>query len=452
MTSAMKLDPEVPSRKIVSANGIDARRPPLSLIVLPFLNLSPDVELGYFVDGVVDGLMTEVYRALPDSFIVSRSTAFTFRGREVPVRQIGSELQVRHVLEGSMLADASRVRVNAQLIDAVTDEHIWVERFDKERKDVLRAHEEIVARLARGVRIEMLRSASALDHGNGTESDDPTHLVIRGRALVNDVRQTENVLLAVTLFRRALDLEPLRVEAMIGLASARVFQLLFRYDCGDRDTLLDEAENLISNAFTLAPDSFGVLKARPMLLRAHGKFAEAAIAAHAVLAQSPGEPTTLREIGLNKLYLGKPLEAAEWLRRADRGAPADAMRWTWLQGLAIALMQLGQDAEAITVSRQMVQNHPGWARGEALLAAAEALAGDIESAARHMAQFMAVNPGKTAAEFADERAAVPSAAVSPGYRRGLERILDGLCRAGMPAGSSRSAAGCARPRIAGDAA
>ena len=124
------------------------------------------------VDGVVDNLMTDLYRALPGSHIVSRSTAFTYKGRDVPVRQIGDELLVRYVLEGSVIADAASVRVNVQLIDAQTDEHLWAERFDKDRKDLLRVHEEIVTHLSHGVVIEMMRSETARGRVTGIRSDD----------------------------------------------------------------------------------------------------------------------------------------------------------------------------------------------------------------------------------------------------------------------------------------
>jgi TolB-like protein len=432
--SASSIEPPGP-RAAEPANFVGAGdrsrvRNPLSLIVLPFLNLSPDAEFGYFVDGVVDNLMTELYRALPDSFIVSRSTAFTYKDRDVPVRQIGDDLQVRYVLEGSVLTDTSRVRVNAQLIDARTDEHLWAERFDKSRKDPLQAQEEIVGRLARNVGFEMLRGAA----GRVADEDDgdAIDLVMRARALATDVRQNDSAARAVSLFRRALAKEPENVEAMIGLASTRVFQLLFHCHAGDRDLLLDEAEALISRAAVLAPHHIGVLKVRCALSRARGRFEEATIATRAVIEQSPGDPTVYREMGLNKLYLGKPLEAAEWFRRADRVAPGDPMRWTWLQGLGYALMQLGQDAEAKAVWFQAVDNHPGWLRGKALLAASEALAGDIGSANRHMANYVENNPKATTGIFADEDPAVPRTAVSPGYRRGMERLREGLRRAGMP--------------------
>jgi TolB-like protein/Flp pilus assembly protein TadD len=412
--------------------GQPEMRRPLSIIVLPFLNLSHDAELGNLADGVVDNLMTDLSRALPDSFVISRSTAFAYRGRQVPVRQIGQELRVRYLLEGSVFADATRVRVNAQLIDAQTDEHLWAERFDKEREDVLQLQEEIVARLSRSVGIEMLRKEGERSRINGSECGDATDLVMRAKALVTDIRQQENALQAVSLFQRALALDPDNVEALVGIASTCIFQLLNRYRTDERDRLLDGAEDLISRAFALAPDHIGVLKARAVLCRARGRFDEAIVATWAVIERSPGEPTAYRELGLNKLYLGETLEAAGWFRRADRVAPRDPMRWTWLQGLGRALMQLGQDAEAAAVLRQVVDSNPGWARGKALLAASEALAGNVDCARRHLAEYAARNPGMTIGKFADEHASVPLAAVSPTYRRENEHILEGLRRAGMP--------------------
>lgn len=130
-------------------------------------------------------------------------------------------------------------------------------------------------------------------------------------------------------------------DAMIGIASTRIFQVVNLYEIAGRESLLDEAEALISRAMDLAGDHIGVMKARAMLLRAQGRFPDAIIADMSVIALNPGEPTAYRELGLNNLYLGRPQEAVDWFRRADRVAPQDRERWTWLQGLGRALMQVG---------------------------------------------------------------------------------------------------------------
>jgi len=403
----------------------------LSIVVLPFLNLSPDAGLDYLVDGIVDSLMTDLSRALPGSFVISRSTAFTYRGRQIPIRQIGKELNVRYALEGSVVADPLRVRVNVQLIDAQTEEHLWAERFDKERRDVLEVQEEIVARLSRSVGIEMVRS-EVNHHRVGCGGADATDLAMRGKALAEEIRDKDKAARALLLFREALVLDPDNVEALVGIASTLVYQVLNLYRTDERDELLDEAEGLIDRAVALAPDHIGVCRARAALLRARGRFMAAVAATRIVIERNPGDPTAYRELGLNKLYLGATREAAEWFRRADRIAPNDPTRWSWLQGLGRALMQLGEYTEAADVLRLAIQSNPGFKRGKAYLAAAEALAGDLELAKRHMAEFALIDPGLTVRDFALRRSSVPVEAVSSIYIREHDRILDGLRLAGMP--------------------
>ena len=407
-----------------------SQRPRLSIVILPFLNLSQDPGEEYLVDGIGDSLITDLSRALPGSFVISRSTAFTYKGRQMAIRQLGRELGVRYVLDGSVLAEARRVRVNVQLIDAVTDEHLWAERFDKERKDILEVQDEIVARLSRTVGIELVRTEAA--RGSGSNSGDAVDLVMRARAQANDIKRPENASRAVDLFRQALELDPDNVDALAGISALCSYQVVNLYRLDQRDALLDEAEVFLSRAAALAPDHAGVLKARAFLLRARGRLVDAVIASEAVIAHNPGEPVFYKEMGLNKLYLGETEEAVEWFRRADEIAPRDPDRWTWLQGLGRALMQMGRDAEAVDALSQALDSNPGYLRGKAWLAAAEALAGDAERARMHLAEYSAIEPEMTVRRFAEERSSVPLDAVSPIYRRESERILDGLRRAGMP--------------------
>jgi TolB-like protein/class 3 adenylate cyclase/tetratricopeptide (TPR) repeat protein len=427
-----------PAEQPSTAAASSPLRPRLSIVILPFLNLSQDPGQDYFVDGICDSLITDLSRALPGSFVISRSTAFTYKGRQVALRQVGQELGVRYVLEGSVLAEARHVRVNAQLIDAVTDEHLWAERFDKERKDILEVQDEIVARLSRSVGIEMVRSEAARGNPAGSPGD-VIDLVMRARSLANDIKRRENAARAVELFRKALDLDPDNVDALVGLATLCSYQVVNLYRLDGRDASLAEAGALLSRAAALAPEHTEMLKARALLHRAHGRFAEAITATATVIARNPGEPTSYKEMGLNRLYLGETEEAARWFRRADAIAPADPDRWTWLQGLGRALMQLGRDTEAVDAFSQSLDSNPGHLRGKAWLAAAEALSGDDANARRHLAEYLAAEPEMTIERFATERSSVPLDVVSPVYRRETERIFHGLRRAGMPGGSGQSA-------------
>ena len=429
----IELAPEPAAAAARSEPPTRTLRERLSIVVLPFLSLSQDEAIDYLVDGIADALMTSLSSALPGSFVISRSTAFTYRGRQVPVRQVGQELNVRYVLEGSMLADATRIRVNAQLIDAETEEQRWAERFDKERRDVLQLQDEIVARLSRSIGIEMIRSEAARPLAIGSGTSDAVDLAMRGRAVAADIRRKESAAEAARIFRQALALDPDNVEALVGLAATCNFQVLNLYEADKRDELLDEAESLIERALAFAPDHIGVLKARAVLLRACGRFSEAIVAIRAVTALNPGEPTAYRELGLNKLYLGETSEAADWFRAADQVAPRDPTRWTWLQGLGRALMQMGEYTQALETLQLALESNPNHARAKALLAAAEALVGDSAAAKLHMAEFEELDPGMTVRKFAEQRSSVPLDSVSPVYLSENERILEGLRRAGMPA-------------------
>jgi tetratricopeptide (TPR) repeat protein len=218
---------------------------------------------------------------------------------------------------------------------------------------------------------------------------------------------------------------------MVGIALTRIYQVIDLHLIGGRDALLGEAEKMISRAAEDAPDHLDVLKARALLLRARGRFAEAVIANEALIARNPAEPIAYKEMGLNKLYLGDTREAAEWFRRADAIAPRDPARWTWLQGLGRALIHLGDDAGAVDALSRAIDSNPAYFRGKALIAAAQALAGNTESATRYLAEYALNEPRMTVRRFLEQRSSVPANAVSRIYRSESGRILDGLRRAGM---------------------
>jgi adenylate cyclase len=412
------------------AQGSPPTRHRLSLVVLPFLNLTQDPGHDYLVDGIVDAVITDLASNLPDSYVISRSTSFTYKDRKVPVRQIGEELGVRYVLEGSVLVDASRLRVNAQLIDAEADVHLWAERFDKPRAEVLRVQDEIIGRLSRSVGIQLLRT-EAERGGAGRPGSDAVDLVMRARALIFEARHKEVTEQAVDLFRQALRLDPNCVSAMVGIGLARVYDVINLYALASRQAALSEAEKMLGNAAALAPEHFEMLMGRALLLRARGRFSDALTAIEALIERNPAEPTAYKEMGLNLLYLGLTRDAVDWFRRADLIAPRDPERWTWLQGLGRALMQLGDDAAAVAVLRQALHNNPVHVRGRAMLAAAQALAGDIEGAHRQLAEYRALEPDMTIGRFAEERSSVPIDAVSQTYRTESARIFEGLRLAGM---------------------
>jgi len=417
----------------------EAELPPLSVLVLPFAGRGGDLSGDWFAAGVTDSLTTDLARALPPgSAVVAQANADAYKVHAADVRAIGREQGVRYVLEGSVLLADERVRVNAQLVAADTGVHLWTDRFDKPRRDVLQVQDEIVGRLARSVGLQMI-DAEAL-RAERAEHERPGEVsaqdyVLRARAAASRRMMTRDGIEAVcVLYARALELEPGNADALAGIACARVHQVVEGYleagrtvrdEAQAREASLAEAEEKLSRALAAAPGHFAGMKGRAALLRARGAFADAIAAAEAILAHDPSDLMAHREIALGLLYLGRA-EAVAWFRRADALAPGDdRMRWTWLQGLGRALIQLGRDTEAVDALRLAVASNPTFALSHALLAAALALAGEDAAARAAMAEFRRAEPD-TPVEALARRAAVPFEATDPLYKSRNARVLDGL--------------------------
>jgi len=193
--------------------------PRLSIVVLPFVNLSGDSEQDYFVDGVTESLTTDLSR-INGAFVIARNTAFTFKGKPVDVKKLGRELNIRYVLEGSVQRGSNRLRVNVQLIDTEIGNPLWAERFDKPIADLFDMQDEIVSRLANTLNAELF-SAEARRAERSTHPD-AMDLVFQGRAWFNKGLTPDCMARARSFFENAMALDPGNVEAMVGLARVDV--------------------------------------------------------------------------------------------------------------------------------------------------------------------------------------------------------------------------------------
>ena len=224
--------------------------PRLSIVVLPFANLGGDPEQDYFADGVTESLTTDLSR-IAGSFVIARNTAFTFKSKAIDVKQIGRELNVRYVLEGSVQRGGNRLRVNAQLIDVETGNHLWAERFDKPLADLFDMQDEIVSRLANTLDTQLIaaearRSERSL-HPNSMD------LYFQGRAVANKGIAPEYQTQARGFFERALALDPENIEALVGLAGVDA-DIASSFMTDDRTTHLVAAEAATIKALSIAPE------------------------------------------------------------------------------------------------------------------------------------------------------------------------------------------------------
>jgi TolB-like protein/class 3 adenylate cyclase len=192
--------------------------PRLSIVVLPFANIGGYPEQDYFVDGVTESLTTDLSR-ISDSFVIARNSAFSYKGKSIDVRQVGRELNVRYALEGSVQRGSSRFRVNVQLIDAETGNHLWAERFDKPLADLFDVQDEIVSRLANTLTSQLVEVEA--QRAERSPHPDATDLYFQGWAFGNKGITPEYMTKARSFFERALALDPKNIEALVGMASIR---------------------------------------------------------------------------------------------------------------------------------------------------------------------------------------------------------------------------------------
>src|SRR5271166_3286993 len=224
--------------------------PRLSIVVLPFANIGGDLEQEHFVDGVTESLTTDLSR-IRDSFVIGRNTAFTYKGKAVDLKQIGRELNVRYVLEGSVQRGGNRMRVNVQFIDAETGNHLWAERFDKPLADLFDMQDEIVARLAGALNTELIAAeARRAEQGPSLDSMD---LYFQGLAWLNRGTTPDSLAQAHSFFDRALAADPGNIEALIGSAVAQEIEGANSF-VTDPMTAFAAAEAKLTKALSSVPD------------------------------------------------------------------------------------------------------------------------------------------------------------------------------------------------------
>jgi TolB-like protein/class 3 adenylate cyclase len=223
--------------------------PRLSIVVLPFANLSSDPEQQYFADGITDDLTTDLSR-IAHMFVISRNTAFSYRNKLVDAKQIGRELGVRYVLEGSVRRSGNQVRVNVQLIDSETGAHLWAERFDSDTGDLLALQNEITGRLSNALHLELI----GVEAARPTDHPDALDYILRARAALNKGDARGNYTQAIDLLDHALSIDPQSVEARSSLALALVNRALNRMTYS-RTADIARAKDLVTQSLTMSPRS-----------------------------------------------------------------------------------------------------------------------------------------------------------------------------------------------------
>jgi TolB-like protein len=250
----------------------------LSIVVLPFTNLSGDPSQDYFADGITENLTTELSR-IRNSFVIARNTAFTFKGKNIPIKEISKELGVRYVLEGSVQRDQNRVRVNAQLIDGKAGAHLWADRFEEDMADVFKLQDQVVARLANTLGSELVKAEAEKSTHSG--NPDAIDLTMRGWAILNQlqlVADKDSLAKALNLFEQALKLDPNNVDALVGAAAGERSDFLYS-GMDEKPGQITKIEELLANAIRIDPTNARAYVVRGLIYRVTKRTKETAEAA-----------------------------------------------------------------------------------------------------------------------------------------------------------------------------
>ena len=402
------------------------RSPPrLSMVVLPFANIGADPQQDYFVDGVTESLTTDLSR-ISSAFVIGRHTAFTLKGKAVDLKQVGRELNVRYVLEGSVQRGGNRLRVNVQLIDAETGNHLWAERFEKPVADLFDMQDEIVSRLANTLDAQLIE-VEARRAGRSTDPD-AMDLYFQGWARANNGTTEEYMTQAEAFFDRSLALDPGNIEALVG--SARVKAAIgANLTRDDWTAQFAAAEAAVIGALSLAPNharAHSVLgfvqthTSRPVQGIAE---CERALALDRNLADAHGF------IGLAKYFLARGEETEGHIHEAFRLSPRDNNAYRWLMFVGLAKLSIGADAEAVAWLRRSIEanrNHPvpHW-----FLAAALSFLGSRDEARAAAQAGLVLNP-----TFTIRRYLARATSHHPSLVAARKRTSEGMRMAGVPEG------------------
>ena len=397
--------------------------PRLSIVVLPFANLGGDPEPEYFVDGVTESLTTDLSR-INGAFVIARNTAYTFKGKAVDVKKLGGELNVRYVLEGSVQRAGNRLRVNVQLIDAETGNHLWAERFDKPVADLFDMQDEIVSRLANTLDTQLI--AAEARRAERSLNPDAMDLYFQGRAWANKGITPEYMALARCFFERALVLDPNNIEALLGTALVDTSSI---HLIDNRAARMAAAETVLIKVLSIAP-LHALAHMHLGLVQMFTNRAALGIAeCQRALALDRNLANAHAFIGAAKFFTGRSAETEAHIDEALRLSPRDTGAFRWFQFAGFAQLHLGHDEAAISWLRRGIEANRNYPLMHFTLGAALALRGSMDEARPAVQAGLALDPDFTIRRY---RAGSPND--NPIFLAGRERIYEGMRLAGVPEG------------------
>jgi adenylate cyclase len=347
-----------------------------SISVLPFQNMSGDLSEDYFADGIVEEITTALSR-IRWLFVIARNSSFTYKGRMVDVKQVGRELGVRYALEGSVRKEANRVRVTAQLIDAVTGHHVWAERYDRELAGIFALQDEITERVVAAVEPQLYAAEGIRAKRKQPESLDAWECVVRALSCVNS-RSQNDYAMARELLERAIELDPAYAQAYALFAYVMGLEVLYGWK--PREITLARALEAAQKAVVLDSDDAWAHLALGFVYGMTRRAEEAVVEHEKALALNPNFALAYTYQGAALAYLGRGEEALLKIDASERLSPRGLFQGVNNVCRAAAHFSAEQHLDAVSRARKSILDSPGIVTGYRMLVVNCALIGEIDEA------------------------------------------------------------------------
>ena len=404
--------------------------PRLSLVVLPFANLNNDPEQDYFADAITTDLTTDLAR-VPGAFVIGRGTAFTYKNKQVDLKTLGKDLGIRWAVQGAVRRAGDQVRVNVSLTDLQTAHDVWSDRFDGDRTNIPVLQDQITARLARSLNINLIQAESRRSEADQSRSPDAVDFNMRGWAKSFEPLSKIQNAQAKALFDSALRLDPDNVDAMIGKAWCLANDVNYGWSVSPFEDK-KQATNLIDRALSKWPGSANAHLVKGSILQIGypvGHPEEALAEYDAALEIDPNFPTAYSAKGVALIRLGRAREALSPVQLALRISPRDPYAYFWHGTLCEAHLHLQEYKDAIEECRRSVNMNNSYWIAYIQLISAYGATGQMEQARQTVAELGKILPSSITVQACRELWYDVSSNAQ--YRREVDDIADGLRKAGI---------------------
>jgi adenylate cyclase len=390
-----------------------------SIAVLPFVNMSGDPKQEYFSDGITEEIITALSK-VPRLFVIARNSTFTYKGKPVKVQKVSEDLGVRYVLEGSVRTAGDRVRITAQLIDAIKGHHLWAERYDRDMKDIFALQDEITLKILMALQVKLTEGEQRVLLGKGTDNLDAYLKLLQSSEHAVRFTKEDNVL-ARQLAEEAIALDPGYAMAYLRLSATHLMDLLYGSSKSPRESLR-LAEELVQKALALdasLAEAHAFLGRIYLTKRQHEK---AIAEGERSLAMAPNSAFIHAALAFTLRHSGRPEEAIALFKKAIRLNPITPPWYLW--GLGLSYFMLAHFDEAIAEFRKALNRAPDSQFSHMVLAATYSELGREEEARAAAAEVLRIDPTFSLEQWAKTHMYKNQA--------DLDRFVEALRKAGLP--------------------